>query len=102
MGEIIITIVVKSIWGILAFLAGIGASAIKGYYKDKKATSLGVQALLRHDILNISKAAMSEKCISFTDKEDLTHMYEAYTGLGGNGTIKNMMPMLNNLPVKED
>lgn len=102
MSEIVIAIAIKSIWGILAFLAGVGASTLKGYYKDKKATGIGIQALLRHDILNISKSAMSEKCISFTDKEDLTHMYEAYTGLGGNGTIKNMMPLLNNLPVKED
>lgn len=102
MSEIVIAVLTKSIWGILAFLAGAGASMLKGYYKDKKATGIGVQALLRHDILNISKLAMSEKCISFTDKEDLTHMYEAYTGLGGNGTIKNMMPLLNSLPVKED
>ena len=79
-----------------------GVSAIKGFYKDRKAMENGVQALLRHDILVISKSAMQNKHISFTDKEYLTHMYEAYTRLGGNGTIKRMMPLLDKLPVQAD
>ena len=90
------------LYGAIVFLAGYGFSALKGVHRDKKAMQNGLQALLRDDILKIRSNAIKQQCISYTQKENVDRMYKAYSELGGNGTIKKLMPALEKLQVYTD
>mgnify|MGYP001157446513 FL=1 len=92
----------KILYALTVFLAGYGVSAIKGEYHDRRAMKDGIQALLRTEILRIHSTAMEYQCISFTQKENITHMYKAYKDLGGNGVVERMMPSLDALKVVSD
>lgn len=61
---------------------------------------MGVQALLRNEIIRRYREFESKGEISILDKENLEEMFEQYKNLGGNGTVKKMMDELLNLKTK--
>ncbi len=69
-------------------------------FKKEKAIELGVQALLRNEIIRRYREFELKGEISILDKENLEAMFEQYKNLGGNGTVKKMMTELLNLKTK--
>lgn len=62
----------------------------------------GVQSLLRADILHSHEKYMHKGFCPVYAREALTHAYDAYHQLGGNGTITTLYNQIMNLPLKED
>lgn len=59
-------------------------------WKRQKAIENGVQALLRNELIRRYREYEKKGEISILDKENITHMYEEYKNLGGNGTVKKL------------
>ena len=68
--------------------------------KKNEAIELGVQALLRNEIIRRYRVFETKGEISILDQEDLDEMFEQYKNLGGNGTVKKMMNDLYELKTK--
>jgi len=68
--------------------------------KKDEAIELGVQALLRNEIIRRYREFECKGEISILDQENLDEMFEQYKNLGGNGTVKKMMNDLYELKTK--
>ena len=70
--------------------------------QQKKLETLenGVQALLRNELIKGYREYEEKGEITILDKENITHMFEEYKNLGGNGTVKSMFEDLLELPTK--
>ena len=62
------------------------------------ATELGVQALLRAEIIHIYNKYMEKGKMPIYERENVAELFKQYTNLGGNGVIKELLEKLNNLP----
>ncbi len=80
--------------------AGIGflsSSRKKDKQKDK-AIEEGVQALLRNELVREYREYKIKGKLSIIDKTNIEAMFEQYKSLGGNGTIKNLIEEILELP----
>lgn len=68
--------------------------------KRFQATEKGVQALLRNSIIQTYNAAMNNKCLKIYERENVQHMFEEYTSLGGNGVVKGLVEKMYQLPTE--
>lgn len=68
--------------------------------KKNETIELGVQALLRNEIIRRYREFETKGEISILDQENLDEMFEQYKNLGGNGTVKKMMNELYELKTK--
>lgn len=68
--------------------------------KKSEAIELGVQALLRNEIIRRYREFETKGEISILDQENLDEMFTQYKNLGGNGTVKKMMNDLYELKTK--
>lgn len=100
-------IIVYIITTILGIALGVVSSKLKKTRekdeKEKKkdeAIELGVQALLRNEIIRRYREFETKGEISILDQENLDEMYKQYQNLGGNGTVKKMMNDLYELKTK--
>ena len=50
----------------------------------------GLQCVLRTTIIDIHNRALDKGYCRIYEKENLTHAYEAYKALGGNGVVKSL------------
>ena len=79
-------------------------SSIKDRFsKDEKkdrAIENAVQALLRNELIRRYREYEEKGEISILDKENITHMYEEYKNLGGNGTVEKLYSELLDLHTK--
>ena len=82
--------------GVLGFIA----TKLKKNKKKDLAIELGVQALLRNEIIRRYREFETKGEISILDQENLDEMFEQYKNLGGNGTVKKMMNDLYELKTK--
>lgn len=104
MWEQVLVYVITTILGIA--LGAVSSRLKKTKEKDEKekkkdeAIELGVQALLRNEIIRRYREFESKGEISILDKENLEEMFVQYKNLGGNGTVKKMMNELLNLKTK--
>ena len=73
---------------------------VKRLYKKQKAIENGVQALLRNELIRRYREYEVKGEISILDKENITHMYEEYKNLGGNGTVEKLYDELLDLQTK--
>ena len=62
------------------------------------ATELGVQALLRAEIIHIYNKYMDRGEMPIYERENVAELFKQYTNLGGNGVIKELIEKLNDLP----
>lgn len=62
------------------------------------ATRAGLRALLRNSIIEVYNDRVHKHYIPIYDMESVTHMYEAYHRLGGNGTVTKLYKELQQLP----
>ena len=104
MWEQVLVYIITTILGIA--LGAVSSRLKKTKAKDEKekkkdeAIELGVQALLRNEIIRRYREFESKGEISILDKENLEEMFVQYKNLGGNGTVKKMMNELLNLKTK--
>lgn len=73
---------------------------IKKQTDKQNAMEAGVQALLRDRLIDRYREVKEKNEISILDRENLQHMYNEYVNLGGNGTVKQLMDELLEIPTK--
>ena len=102
MGEVEIFKIILSyliptlIGGILGFLS----TKLKKNKKKEKAIEEGVQALLRNELIRRYREYETKGELTILDKENIEEMFTQYENLGGNGTVKQLMTELLQLPTK--
>lgn len=77
-------------------------AAAKASTDKQKYMEDGMQALLRDRIMQACNYYMDKGWMPIYARENIQHMYEAYHGLGGNGTVTELVNRTNTLPFEED
>lgn len=103
--QMILELTIK--WAI-PFIFGTIVTGIITYIKNKlsrdkkkdRAIENAVQALLRNELIRRYREYEEKGEISILDKENITHMYEEYKNLGGNGTVEKLYSELLDLHTK--
>ena len=85
---------------ILGTAIGFISTRFKKNKSKEQAIELGVQALLRNELVRRYREYEAKGEMSILDKENMEAMFEQYKNLGGNGTVKHMMDDLFELPTK--
>ena len=67
---------------------------------DQKSIREGTQCLLRSEIIRCYDTYMERGYISIHGRDSIKAMYNAYHGLGGNGTITKLVEELGELPTR--
>lgn len=90
-------------WG--TWLLGIAGTAllcwIRGVRKKQAALEIGVQALLRGELVRAYDNYHEQDSITLHGLEAVETQYLAYHGLGGNGTITKLVEDMKQLEVKD-
>lgn len=73
-------------------------------YKSQKRSRADDMLLgLAHDrIYDLCKTYIAKENVTHSELDNLIHLYEPYTHLGGNGTAKTLMEKVEKLPIVED
>ena len=90
-------------WLVPFILGTIATSIISIIKKDRskdKAIENAVQALLRNELIRRYREYKVKGEMTILDKENIEHMFEEYKNLGGNGTVKELMEELLEVPTK--
>lgn len=90
-------------WLVPFVLGSIIPSMIGIIKKDRrkdKAIENAVQALLRNELIRRYREYRTKGEMTILDKENIEHMFEEYKNLGGNGTVKELMDELLEVPTK--
>ena len=103
--QMILELIIK--WAI-PFILGTAVTGLITYIKNKlskdkkkdRAIENAVQALLRNELIRRYREYEEKGEISILDKENITHMYEEYKNLGGNGTVEKLYKELLDLHTK--
>lgn len=98
MGEFILKYWIQVIFGLIT--SGLIFS-FKCMFTQFKAFKLGMQAMLRNEIIDKYNHYSSKGYISIHGLENVTAMYTQYHALGGNGTITHLYDELKELPTKK-
>ena len=89
---------------LVPFILGTIATSIIGIIKKDrkkdKAIENAVQALLRNELIRRYREYKVKGEMTILDKENIEHMFEEYKNLGGNGTVKELMDELLEVPTK--
>lgn len=67
--------------------------------QETEAIKDGMKSLLRRQILEDCKRVSADGYCGATMRDTITAMYEAYTALGGNGTVKDAVTEVRELPM---
>lgn len=98
----VITYWIRWAFGIAGtFIVGWAAS-LRFRYKSmqtrQKATEMGVQALLRAQIIHIYNKYMERGELPIYERENIDQLVEQYKNLGGNGVIESLKEKMDALP----
>jgi len=74
------------------------AIKFKRMQSRQAATELGVQALLRAEMIHIYNKYMERGEMPIYERENIAELFKQYTNLGGNGVIKELIEKLYDLP----
>lgn len=85
---------------ILGSILGFLSTKLKKNKKKDIAIEEGVQALLRNELVRRYREYEQKGELSILDKENIEAMFVQYENLGGNGTVKQLMTELLQLPTK--
>ena len=89
----------------LTWLFGIIAVAlvcrIRGVTKKQNALEVGVQALLRGELVRAYDKYFERGSITLHGLEAVDKLYSAYHGLGGNGSMTKLVADMKQLEVKD-
>jgi len=87
---------------ILTSLCGYITWYLQKKFSDKSATAEALKVLLRKELRELYNEANSRGFVTTDELEEYTKLYEAYHGLGGNGTGTILYNAFSRLPVKEE
>ena len=87
---------------IFGFCFKVITKKVKEQAKKQLAIEKGVQALLRDRLIDRYREVKQNGSISILDRENLNHMFQEYVNLGGNGTVKQLMTDLLQLPTSDE
>lgn len=90
----------QELFTVICLLIGYLFKKITKLWKRQHAIENGVQALLRNELIRRYREYELKGEISILDKENITHMYEEYKNLGGNGTVEKLYDELLDLHTK--
>ena len=93
-------IIFALICSIFSYLFSIFMKKVKEQERKQKAIESGVQALLRNELIRRYREYEVKGELSILDRENVEHMFTEYKNLGGNGTVKQLMNELLELPTK--
>lgn len=62
----------------------------------------GLQAILRDRILQACDRCLDKGYLPIYARENIEHMYKAYHGLGGNGTVTKLIDRIYQLPFEPE
>lgn len=85
-------------FGLVSTAMGIMYKKIKGYNKEQYAIKLGIQALLRNEIIQIYNRNLDKGYCPIYALENVEAMYKQYTALGGNGAVCELVERIRNMP----
>ncbi len=86
----------------LVFAFGIITSGFGWVLKQFRAFKLGLQAILRNEIIWQYNKYMENGYIPIYAMDNVEAMYKQYHALGGNGTITDLYLELKELPHRKD
>ncbi len=86
--EFILKYWLQEFFGVMCILIAYLFRKIVKLWKRQKAIENGVQALLRNELIRRYREYEQKGEISILDKENITHMFEEYKNLGGNGPVE--------------
>lgn len=102
--EFITTYWLEFLFGVISSALAFGFKTLTKKFKQQasrqKALEQGVQALLRNELIRRYREYETKGEITILDKENISHMYEEYKNLGGNGTVAKMYEEILELPIK--
>lgn len=87
---------------ILTSLCGYITWYLQKKFSDKSATAEALKVLLRKELRELYNEVNSRGFVTTDELEEYTKLYEAYQGLGGNGTGTILYNAFSRLPVKEE
>ena len=70
--------------------------------KFKNAMQEGMQAMLRDHIIQTASKSMKQGHTQVCMVENMTHMFNSYTDLGGNGGVRHIFDQFMELPVVQE
>lgn len=70
--------------------------------RKHKATQLGVQALLRANIISLYNKYIEKQELPIYERENLEHLHNQYKNLKGNGVIDGLYEKLMELPTPNE
>ena len=79
---------------------GFISTKLKKNKKKDKAIEEGVQALLRNELIRRYREYKAKGEMTILDRENMEAMFKQYKNLGGNGTVKELMDELLEVPTK--
>lgn len=82
-------------------MAGLVA-VVSALIRRHKATQLGVQALLRANIIGLYNKYIEQGSIPIYEKENLEQLYSQYKSLRGNGVVEDLRERLIELPTPNE
>ena len=86
------------LFALIGALLGYIIKKLKAQQKENQAVALGIQSLLRENIVhNYNKYQDRGNCPIYA-KESLKHVYEAYHNLGGNDVATKLYHTLLDMP----
>lgn len=91
--------------GIASFAAGVLAWAIKKFkqhLKMQESLCIAVRADSRDKIRRFGKFYIVTNQITPEEREDLSEIFEGYSGLGGNGAVKELYEECMELPIVKE
>ena len=90
------TIIPTAIGAVLGFLG----TKLKKSRKKDIAIEEAVQALLRNESIRRYREYKAKGEMTILDRENIEAMFKQYKNLGGNGTVKELMDVLLEVPTK--
>lgn len=100
MNEIIQMILNYIVPTVLGAILGFITTKLKKNKKKDKAIEEGVQALLRNELIRRYREYKIKGEMTILDRENIEAMFKQYKNLGGNGTVKELMDELLEVPTK--
>lgn len=103
--EIVYEHLVEILFSGISTALGIAYTVLSRRYKrmrnDAAAQRNGICALLRNGIIDAYNRYTEKGFIPIYALENVERMYESYHGLGGNGTVTELMERLKELPTQK-
>lgn len=85
---------------ILGGTTGFLTTKLKANKRKDIAIEQGVQALLRNELIRRYREYKTKGEMTILDRENIEAMFKQYKNLGGNGTVKELMNELLEVPTK--